>query len=132
VTSRGDEIAQRAQSLVGTPFRPQGRGRDGIDCVGVAALALGLPVDTVRRDYGLRGTSLKTLVEALRGLGLTEAQHGAPGDIALFVPGPAQLHLGVVTRNGLVHADLGLGRVVERPLPAPWPRVGLWRVREQR
>jgi len=35
-----------------------------------------------------------------------------------------------------VHADLGLRRVVERPLPPPWPIVGVWRlvdpVREER
>jgi hypothetical protein len=131
VTSRSDEIVRRARSLVGAPFRPQGRSRDGIDCVGVAAFALDLPDGAVPRDYGLRGTPPETLVAALRKLGLAEADDAEPGDIALFVPGPAQLHLAVVTDGALVHADLGLGLVVERPLPAPWPKLGLWRLRDQ-
>jgi lipoprotein Spr len=127
-----NEVAQRARSLIGTRFRPQGRGRDGIDCVGVTAFALGLPAGAVRRDYALRGTALEDLAGALRGLGLAEVQTAAPGDIAVFVPGPAQLHLGVVTSGGaLVHADLGLKRVVERPQPAPWPSAGLWRLCEE-
>jgi murein DD-endopeptidase / murein LD-carboxypeptidase len=131
VTSRSDEIVRRARSLIGAPFRPQGRSRDGIDCVGVAAFALDLPDGAVRRDYGLRGTPVEALVAALRELGLAEAEKAEPGDIALFAPGPAQLHLAVVTEGGLVHADLGLGFVVERPLPAPWPQLGLWRLRDQ-
>jgi hypothetical protein len=134
-----DEVARRARSLIGTRFRPQGRGRDGIDCVGVAAFALGLPAGAVRRDYALRGTALEDVAGALRGLGLAEVQTArtvevlaAPGDIAVFVPGPAQLHLGVITAGGaFVHADLGLKRVVERTLPAPWPRAGLWRLCEE-
>jgi cell wall-associated NlpC family hydrolase len=127
-----DEVARRARSLIGTRFRPQGRGRDGIDCVGVAAFALGLPAAVVRRDYALRGAALEDLAGVLRGLGLAEVEAAAPGDIAVFVPGPAQLHLGVVTAGGaFVHADLGLKRVVERPLPAPWPSAGLWRLCEE-
>jgi lipoprotein Spr len=130
VSRRGDEIAARARSLIGTRFRPQGRGRGGIDCVGVAAFALDLPPAAARRDYALRGAELDTLSAALRALGLAAVDEAEPGDIAIFVPGPAQLHLGVVAEGGFIHADLGLGHVVERPLPAPWPCVGLWRLGE--
>jgi hypothetical protein len=63
----------------------------------------------------------------LGGLGLAEVADQRAGDIAVHLAGPAQLHLGVATGEGLVHADIGLGRVVERPWPLPWPLVGLWR-----
>jgi len=33
----------------------------------------------------------------------------------------------VWTGDALVHADLGLGRVVERPGAPPWPVLGGWR-----
>ncbi len=51
----------------------------------------------------------------------------AAGDLVLATPGPGQVHLGVWTGEGLVHADLGLGRVVERPGEPPWPVIGIWR-----
>lgn len=125
--SPSDEIIGRARSLIGTRFRPQGRGRDGIDCVGLAAFAFGVEEPKVPRGYALRGTSAAEVGALLKACGMEPVAAAAPGDLALFAPGPAQLHFAVMTGSGLVHADLGLGRVVERPLPAPWPLVGLWR-----
>ena len=127
MSSRASENVERARSLIGTRFRSQGRGADGVDCVGVAAFALSLPTGSVPRDYSLRGTSRDALRAMLRRAGLIEVSDRAPGDIAVHAPGPMQLHLGVVTHDGLVHADIALGRVVERPWPPPWPLVGLWR-----
>ena len=45
----------------------------------------------------------------------------------LMATGPGQLHLGVWTGEGLVHADAGLRRVVERPGVPPWRVLGMWR-----
>lgn len=127
----GDAIVARARSLVGTRFRLQGRcPASGVDCVGAAAAAGGIDAALVRRDYPLRGTSLEVLEKELIRLGLWAVDEAVaePGDIAVFEPGPAQLHLGVFTGASLVHADAGLGRVVERPLPPPWPLLGFWRL----
>jgi hypothetical protein len=66
----GEEIAARACALVGARFRPQGRSaREGLDCVGTAALAAGIPADRVPRDYALRGQSLADIEHRLRDLG---------------------------------------------------------------
>jgi len=126
---RGEAVAARARALIGVQFRMQGRSAgEGLDCVGVAALAAGLANERVPRNYCLRGTSLVALEAALRGLGFEPAAGAAaPGDVVLFAPGAAQLHLGIFTGAGFVHADAGLRRVVERPLPPPWPVVGAWR-----
>jgi hypothetical protein len=51
----------------------------------------------------------------------------AAGDVLVLAPRRDQIHLGVFTGIGLVHADAGLRRVVERPLPLPWPILGIWR-----
>jgi cell wall-associated NlpC family hydrolase len=125
----GEAIAARARALVGERFRFQGRsGGEGLDCVGLAAAALGL--GEVRRDYALRGMELARLDEALEGYSLNRVRSGGAeaGDLMVFRPGPAQLHLAVCTGEAFVHADMGLGRVVERPLPPPWPLIALWRV----
>jgi hypothetical protein len=131
---KGADIAARARALVGTRFRPQGRSaRDGLDCVGAAALAAGIPADRIARDYRLRGQKLADIEHQLRDLGCTPVAGGAVelGDVLLCEAGPAQFHMAIVTPGAFVHADASLRRVVERPLPIPWPVVGAWRTTEE-
>lgn len=124
---RPDEIVARARALIGTCFRPQGRtATGGLDCIGLVALAIG--ARDVPADYALRGGSVRRLEEGLAAAGLAPAERIRPGDVLLFAAGPAQLHLGLFTGTGLVHGDAGLRRVTERPLPFPWPLLGIWRL----
>lgn len=126
MSPRPDEIVAQARGLIGTRFRPQGRtAAQGLDCIGLAALAI--DARNVPRDYALRGSASDRLVEALKAAGLVAADSMAAGDVLVLAPGPAQLHLGIFTGTGLVHGDAGLRRVVERPLPLPWPVLGIWR-----
>ena len=122
---RGEAVAARAGLLVGRRFRAQGRDVDGVDCIGLVALALGRA--GVRRDYALRGGCLATLEAEMRAAGLVRVQERAAGDVLVMRAGPGQLHLGIWTGGGLVHADAALRRVVERPGEVPWPVVGVWR-----
>jgi cell wall-associated NlpC family hydrolase len=122
----GEAVAARARALVGSRFRAQGRGREGVDCIGLVAAALGRA--DVRRDYALRGGCPARLEAELEGAGLVPGQGVEPGDVLVMRVGPGQLHLGVWTGGGLVHADAGLRRVVERPGEVPWPVVGVWRL----
>lgn len=131
--SRADQVAVRARALVGVRFRPQGRSaRRGLDCVGVAALAAGIEPERIRRDYSVREATLAMLAAELSTFGMRTVSEAEAGDIAVFSPGPGQLHLAVFTGSGFVHADAGLGRVVERPAPAPWPVLGVWRLADPR
>ena len=121
-----DAAVVRARGLIGTRFRPQGRdAAGGLDCIGVVAAALNVPSPPC--DYALRGGSARRLAGELRAAGLHPAETMMAGDVLVFGPGPAQLHLGLFTGTGLVHGDAGLRRVVERPLPFPWPVLGIWR-----
>ena len=125
----GRAAAEAAREMIGVPFRLQGRdGEQGLDCVGLAARALDVGTERVRRDYALRGTRLQALEAELAALGLARVAGAAEaGDVMIFSPGAAQLHLAIFTGDGFVHADAGLGRVVERPGEAPWPLLGAWR-----
>lgn len=123
---RPDDIVGRARALIGTRFRPQGRSSaEGLDCVGLAALAV--DARNVPRDYALRGNPGSRLSDGLKAAGLSAVDEMVAGDVLVFAPGPGQLHLGIFTGTGLVHGDAGLRRVVERPLPLPWPVLGIWR-----
>jgi hypothetical protein len=128
------EIAARAAALAGARFRPQGRTvRDGLDCVGTAALAAGIPADRIPRDYALRGQKLADMEQGLRGLGCRPVAGDSlePGDFAVCRAGPAQFHMVVITPLGFVHADAALRRVVQRPRPIPWTLASAWRLAEE-
>ncbi len=129
MTARAERVVARARALVGVRFRPQGRSRTtGMDCIGVAAEAIDAP--SPPGDYALRGGSAARLAEGLAAAGLRRVEAAAPGDVVVLAPGQGQLHLGVLTATGLVHGDAGLGRVVERPGPPPWPIASTWRIGE--
>lgn len=114
------------QTLVGAPFRLHGRDPvAGLDCVGVAALVFG--VNDVPRGYSVRtadGGSVAALIDAagLRRVSRVPRAH----DLVLVRSGPVQCHLVVMTGAGFVHADAGIGRVVETPGALPWPVIAVW------
>ena len=122
-----EEIVAAGRALIGAPFRPQGRSAEtGLDCIGLAAGALG--VTGVPHDYSLRGGSEARLAEGLAAAGLRPVKRARPGDLMVMAAGAGQLHLGLFTGEGIVHADAGLGRVVERPGEPPWPTLSIWRL----
>ena len=118
-------VAEAALRAVGTRFRLHGRGAEGLDCVGLVALALraGGYAGAVPSGYSLRGGDWGLLDRLL--VRVVEAE---PGDVLVMAVGPGQIHLGIRTAGGFVHADAGLRRVVERPGMPPWPLIGVWRV----
>jgi murein DD-endopeptidase / murein LD-carboxypeptidase len=113
-------------SLVGAPFRLHGRDpATGLDCVGVAALVFG--VGDVPRGYSVRTADDGGVAKLIDAAGLTRVRREpVAGDLVLLKSGPAQCHLAVMTAAGFVHADAGIGRVVETPGPLPWPVLSVW------
>jgi cell wall-associated NlpC family hydrolase len=125
-----DDAVARARGLIGVPFRLHGRDALGLDCVGLAACAYG--ARGAPQDYDLRSNAVTRWVGVLdtwfsrRGDGRLD-----PGDVLLMRAGPVQLHLGVWTGAGFVHAHAGLRRVVETPGAPPWPLLGIWFSRKE-
>ncbi|HEX8256185.1 MAG TPA: peptidoglycan endopeptidase [Allosphingosinicella sp.] len=129
--TEGHAVAMRARRLVGVRFRPQGRSVEhGLDCLGVAALAAGLPLELVPRRYRMSDE----VSQALLGLDFGGRAKPLPpaearvGDVLLVETGPRRRHFVVLVDGGFVHADARLGRVSEVPGPVAWPLVAAWRV----
>ena len=124
------DFAGRARALVGTPFRLQGRGAHRLDCVGVAVEVFGLT--GVRGNYRMRGDYL---AEAHAFLGEHFRRVPAPqlrkGDLMLMRVADHQLHIGVRTNAGFVHAHAGIRRVVETPGLPEWPLLAVYRKRSR-
>lgn len=119
-------IVARARACLGVRFRAQGREPGfGLDCVGLVAVALGVETPG---DYAMRFGSVARVAAAMAELGLVRVEAACAGDVMLFASGAGQLHLGIWTGAGLIHADAGARRVVERPGVGPWPVAGVWRV----
>ena len=119
---------ERARGALGTRFRLHGRGgADGIDCVGLAGLAYGCAVPS---GYRLRSGDAAQVARAVEAAGLVRVDDTRPGDLLLVRSGPGQLHLAIASEDGVIHADAGLRRVVERPGLVPWPVVARWRREE--
>jgi hypothetical protein len=124
------DYAERARALVGTRFRLQGRSELGLDCIGVAIATYGIPADTIRRDYRIRGDHAGEVRQALGAyFRRVAAKERRAGDLMLLRVAQDQLHLAVRTDEGFVHAHAGLRRVVETPGVPEWPLLGVYRRR---
>lgn len=116
---------ERARGAIGARFRLHGRSvADGLDCVGLAGLAYGV---VPPRGYSLRSGDARAVLAGVAEAGLARAADPRPGDLVLYLAGPGQLHLGIASEDGVIHADASLRRVVERPGAAPWFELARWR-----
>lgn len=121
-----EEIVAAARACVGARFRLHGRRvADGLDCVGVVALAYRL--GDVPAGYALRGGDPARIVASIEARGFRATVTERAGDLLLLAAGPFQHHLAVITERGFVHADAGLRRVVETPGLPRWPSIARWR-----
>jgi hypothetical protein len=113
----------RARLYLGCAFRPQGReASTGFDCVGLVCAAHQIDIHDVPRDYRSRGNRAERLLTYLGRFFFPVPTGGAaPGDVMLLQPRIGQLHLGILTDRGLIHADAKLRKVVETPRTSTWP-----------
>ncbi len=118
-----ERALERARAMLGTPFRLHGRDASGVDCVGLVGLAWGVEAPS---GYAMRGTPRARIDHALAALSFEPAATDMPGAVVLGAPGPGQLHLAISTGHGIIHADAGIRRVVERDMPLNWPLIAAW------
>jgi len=109
---------ERARSLVGIPFRPQGRSREhGLDCIGLTLEAfqvrhLKLPA------YRLTDGSWDEIEAVLKGSFDRVPDTVSEDDDLVISRMQRCFHFGVLGHASLIHADMRIGRVVETPLRA--------------
>jgi murein DD-endopeptidase / murein LD-carboxypeptidase len=117
---------ERARALLGTRFRLHGRDvASGLDCVGLIATVY-MKCGEVSTGYSLRGGSDAQWISILDDFAKRRCGAAQPADIILCLAGPGQYHLGLWTGDSLIHADAGVGRVVETPGTVRWPIIAMW------
>ncbi len=120
-------IVAEARRWIGTPFRHQGRGREGLDCAGllvVVAQALGIPHRDELTYRRIPDTAQLRRV-LLANLAPKTLDQRALSDVLLFKDPVRQghmYHLGIQTDAGFIHAygRADVKRVVEMPLSPDW------------
>jgi cell wall-associated NlpC family hydrolase len=133
----GELIVAAARSLLGVPWRHMGRGREGVDCIGLvlhAAAEAGFdlpdPAPYAREPAGTRLTDA-----ALRhGLRVARAE---PGDVLVFKMGLYGGHVGIAALHpswrvpSVIHAYAAHRQVVEQPMDGELRAVliGAYRLR---
>lgn len=132
--ARAGLIVAAARALVGVRFRRQGRGPDGLDCVGlVVAAARGAGIGVSVPDWlPYRGLGAAEVEALFRTGGCAEIGVAAAraGDVMLRWAAVRQPHLAVRTERGIVEAHGGVGRTVERHLDATEEWQAAWRLPE--
>lgn len=122
-------VLAAARAALGVRFRPHGHDPEtGLDCVGLAAVALRRAVPGA---YRLRTGDVQGVETRLRGAGLVQVDAARAGDLLLCRSGAGQLHLAIRCEDGIIHADAVARRVVERPGAVPWPVLSCWRLVEE-
>ncbi len=140
--AKANDIIYVANSLVGVPYRHQGRNQNGVDCAGLIVVVgqmLDLMTAEEKRDYPRR-PNVKAFTEEMIKVGLKQRPHNSRehGDILRVSTATWPVHLGIyeVDARGLewiIHAYQPHKKVTRDPLSIitkHCPISSIWRYSE--
>lgn len=127
------DLAEAAESLVGTRFRLHGRDpAQGLDCIGLLGAAMARIGQSISlpTGYRLRVIHPDLWIPDPHRSGFERATPPfLPGDVVLIRVGAAQAHLLIAApKGGWIHAHAGLRRVVHQPERPPGEVLHHWRL----
>jgi cell wall-associated NlpC family hydrolase len=113
---------KEARKYINTPFRHQGRDKNGLDCIGIIVVPLNnigfFKYDNVNyRRYGLGGEIIEVLQKYC--YEISKYSELEAGDILMFSKGKSQ-HLAIYTGSSIIHANNSVGKVTEHILDDYW------------
>lgn len=120
-------VVRRARELVGTRYALQGRDpARGIDCIGVVLHSFAIGARGVPDDYRLStfGREEELLAYVGRFFRTVPPRRVRPGHLVVMRFATGQIHLGILTGDGIVHADVRRRRIIESAIPAGASIVG--------
>lgn len=125
-----DQLVAQARMLCDVPWRHQGRGKNGVDCIGLVVTACknaGLDLASylnISDDHSYGVLPSPELLERVQRY-CTPIEKEIPGCLLFFsFPGDRHpRHFAIYTASGtMIHATSGEGRVVEHGYRGHWLR----------
>lgn len=119
-------IVKEAREWVGTPWHHNQCCKGiGVDCArlyqGILSNVLGIKIEIENYPRHSTGDNLLKQVRSFPFLlELTDASKYQEGDLLVFFIGAYPRHIGVATKEGMIHADLTKGMVTEIPVLGHW------------
>lgn len=126
-------LAAAARRLVGSPFKLHGRcAISGLDCVGLLVLSLEMigRAPSAPTGYAFRNRAIDHWLPLASSAGLVEGELPVrSGDVLLAHVGCQQHHILIAdSKDTVIHAHAGLGRVVREPWATSHGLHLLWRL----
>jgi hypothetical protein len=122
----GARIAAASRAYIGTPWRHQGRSREGLDCAGLLILvSRDLGAEEADISHYLRNPKAPELTATLQArlAPLARADIFPGAVLEIHEPGAAHpIHVGVATEIGIVHACARARKVIEHRIDATFSR----------
>lgn len=126
---QSEQLVASARGWIGTRFRPQGRGVEGLDCLGlVLACCRSVGIEINLPPFPLRGMRICEAEERFAAAGCRLQAVAGCGDVLLASPASRQVHLAISTGTGVIEAHAGIGRVVERRSGGDEKWASVWRL----
>lgn len=117
-----DLFIEKIREYLGTPFKHQGRTKNGIDCIGLIVQPL-KELNYINIDYtnykrhGFGGELIEYITKYC--YEVRPPFKLKKGDILLYTNGNSQ-HLAIFTGNSIIHANNKIGKVVEHDIDDYW------------
>jgi cell wall-associated NlpC family hydrolase len=123
------DIIDHARSLLGVPFKHQGRSARGMDCVGVLidlSKYLQLGYQDMKQRYNTNPQTYVIRDELEKYLDPVPIKEMQPGDIVIMRILGNEPHVGILAEyegeRTLIHSYQTVGKIVEHRLDAKWLR----------
>lgn len=123
------DIVDHARSLLGVPFKHQGRNALGMDCVGVLidlAKYLQLDYPGTKQRYNFNPQTYSIRAELEKYLVPVPLENMQPGDVVIMCILGNEPHVGILAEHDgdltLIHSYQTVGKIVEHRLDAKWLR----------
>lgn len=126
-----EEVTAAARDWIGVPWQHQGRGRRGIDCIGLIQRVgdvFSLQYED-KTGYAREPTGTEFLHHLRRYLTHVEGNAIMPGAVGVFAQSKFPCHVGFFSMKNnvlhLIHANAAAHKVVEEPYQAAKSRLTL-------
>lgn len=131
--SKEDDIIIEARKYIGTPFFFKGRSRGGLDCAGLATLAINVYI----RNYNFTNYTINPNPKIIKKELLRIANNVnnlRSGDLLLIDLYGLPQHIALYTSNNtIIHTYKGIGKVVEEKYTYYWKNKvdSIYRIKEE-